>query len=71
MARKLGRFTETQVVQIRTLYAQGGHSFCSLGRRYQCSGALIASIVSGECYKKVAGPLHCPRGRASPGDWGS
>lgn len=49
-----GRFSEAEVIAIRTERLQNGTSFRKLGKQYGVSGDMIRSIVIGECYTDIA-----------------
>jgi Mor family transcriptional regulator len=48
------KLTEAQVTEIRRLYAAGGHSYPSLGRRYGVAQSSIYGIINRRTWAHVA-----------------
>lgn len=61
-----GRFTDEQIVTMRTRYAYGA-SQMNLARDYQITNALVSQIVRGLRYADAGGPISTKRERYNHG----
>lgn len=62
----LRRFSDEEVISIRTRHAQGAR-VKDLALAEHCASGILSRIVTGQAYKDVAGPVRDPAPRARRG----
>ena len=50
---KTAKLTEDEVIQMRSLYEKGGHTFCSLSKIFNVSDSAVSAIIKRKTWKHL------------------